>query len=163
MNFRAMPSMVRAMLFKFRIILQAGVESFAFAYHAPFRSYYSDCILDYKNVTWFLQRSCFSPSASIQSCLHRRVSHHQLKRKYSALQSIVFWLTDTSIHQCQCLTPLVLSVQIFLKKIENAIWLGGHSQNYFTCSSIKILVHCYQLWRMFIEICGTIGKQVIKI
>lgn len=39
---------------------------------------------------------------------------------------------------------------------------GGHSQNCFTCSGIKILVHCYQLWRMFIEICGTIGKQVIK-
>lgn len=110
MNFRAVPSLIRAMPFKCRIILQTGVESIALAYHAPFISYYSGCILDNKNVTFLKWRSCFYPSASIQRCLHGRVSHHQRKRKYSALQSIVFWQTDTSIHQSQCLTLLVLSI-----------------------------------------------------
>lgn len=54
-------------------------------------------------------------------------------------------------------------IDFFKKKDRKCYLVGGHSQNYFTCSSIKILVHCYQLWRIFIEICGTIGKQVIKI
>lgn len=54
-------------------------------------------------------------------------------------------------------SPKCMDSGFFFIKMENGLSFG-YSQNYFTYSSIKILVQCYQVWRMSLETYGTCWK-----